>query len=81
MYTCHSERSVLIDAVWKIRRNEEHDRTSGLVLLKNPLFGEGLGMDIHLRNMKMRQMWSYIDSASIRIGDDILEVKGGTQES
>jgi len=29
----------------------------------------------------MRQMWSYVDSASIRIGDDILEVKGGTQES
>jgi len=51
-----------------------------LVLLKNAFFDEGLGMDIHLRSKRMNQKFSYVDSASIRIGEDILEVKGGKQE-
>jgi hypothetical protein len=51
-----------------------------LVLLKNTHFGEGLGMDIHVRTMVMFKMYSYVDSASVRIGNDTLEVKGGEKD-
>jgi hypothetical protein len=51
-----------------------------LVLLKNTQFGEGLGMDIHVRTMVMFKMYSYVDSASVRIGNDTLEVKGGEKD-
>jgi len=47
-----------------------------LVLLSNPSFENGLGMDIHMRTTRMR-LWSYISAASIRIGEDILEIRGG----
>lgn len=47
-----------------------------LVLLLNPGFKNGLGMDIHMRTKFTRQ-WSYIDTAVIRIGDETLEVGGG----
>jgi len=50
-----------------------------LVLIKNPEFENGLGMDIHLRTTRTR-MWSYVSSAAIRIGEDILEVIGGPEE-
>jgi hypothetical protein len=50
-----------------------------LVLVQNPSFHNGLGMDIHVRTKKTR-MWSYIDTAVVRIGDDTLEVKGGAVE-
>lgn len=46
-----------------------------LVLLKNPDFKEGLGMDIHIRT-KFTDQWSYVDSAVLSIGDDTLEVRG-----
>lgn len=51
-----------------------------LVLLKNTQFGEGLGMDIHVRTMVMFKMFSYVDSTSVRIGNDTLEVKGGEKD-
>jgi hypothetical protein len=35
----------------------------------------GIDLDIHIRT-KMVRYWSYIKSAAIRIGDDILEVEG-----
>jgi len=47
-----------------------------LVLLTNPNFEEELGMDIHVRSKKMNQRFSYVSSASVRIGEDILEVTG-----
>jgi hypothetical protein len=47
-----------------------------LVLLRNPEFGNGAGLDVNIRTKKMRQ-WSYVDSAVARIGEDILEVRGG----
>ena len=50
-----------------------------LVLIKNPEFKNGLGMHIHLRTTRTR-MWSYVSSAAIRIGEDILEVIGGPEE-
>jgi len=46
-----------------------------LVLLSNPGFQNGLGMNIHIRTKKMR-LWSYVHSAAIRIGNDIFDVMG-----
>lgn len=47
-----------------------------LVLVKNPDFANGLGMDVHIRT-KIDTWWSYIETAVIRIGGDTFEVKGG----
>lgn len=44
-----------------------------LVLVHNEKFSNGLGMDIHLRT-KDRYEYSYIQTAAIKIGDDVLEV-------
>jgi len=44
-----------------------------LVLLQNPDFFSGKGMDIHIRTSKIKQ-WSYISAAVLRIGDETLEV-------
>jgi hypothetical protein len=51
-----------------------------LVLLRNPGFENGLGMDIHIRTEQLKQ-FSYVSSAVLRIGVDTLEVMGGNQES
>jgi len=51
-----------------------------LVLVSNPEFDNGVGLDIHIRTKKTRQ-WSYIDSAAVRIGDNILEVRGGKKNA
>jgi len=50
-----------------------------LVLVKNAQFDEGLAMDIHIRSKQMREKFSYVDSASVRIGEDTLEVNGGKE--
>jgi hypothetical protein len=50
-----------------------------LVFVKNPHFRDGLGMDIHMRT-KIRRNWSFVDVATLRIGADVLEVKGGKDE-
>jgi len=47
-----------------------------LVLLTNEAFLNGAGLDIHIRNERMR-MWSFIKTAAIRIGEDVFEVMGG----
>jgi hypothetical protein len=46
-----------------------------LVLAKDVEFANGLGLDVQIRT-KLVRYWSYIRSAAIRIGDDILEVEG-----
>jgi hypothetical protein len=46
-----------------------------LVLAKDVKFAHGLGLDVQIRT-KLVRYWSYIKSAAIRIGDDILEVQG-----
>lgn len=46
-----------------------------LVFLHNPEFGNGIGMDIHIRTT-VREWFSFVESAAIRIGDDIMEVSG-----
>ena len=48
-----------------------------LVLLNNPSFADGLGLTIHIRTA-IQTWWSYIATAAIQIGDEILEVTGGT---
>eukprot|EP00797_Seminavis_robusta_P031262 Sro673_g185321.2 (413) ;mRNA; r:48182-49420 len=44
-----------------------------LVFLSNPSFAHGTGLDIHIRT-KARYQYSFIESAAVRIGEDILEV-------
>jgi len=51
-----------------------------LVLVSNPGFDNGVGLDIHIRTKKTRE-WSYVDSAAVRIGDNILEVRGGKKSA
>merc|ERR1711865_1335985 len=47
-----------------------------LVLFSNPSFDNGSGVDVHIRNKRMN-MWSFIETTAIRIGNDILELTGG----
>ncbi|CAB9519251.1 expressed unknown protein [Seminavis robusta] len=44
-----------------------------LVFLSNPKFAQGTGLEIHIRT-KARYQYSYIESAAIQLGEDILEV-------
>ena len=48
--------------------------------MSNTEFDEGVGLDVHIRTKKTRQ-WSYIVSAAVRIGTDILEVRGGKKSN
>jgi hypothetical protein len=45
-----------------------------LVLLHNAEFESGVGLDVHIRT-KLRRDMSYISSAVLRIGKDVLEVE------
>lgn len=47
-----------------------------LVMVQNPGFAHGLGMNLHIRTT-IKTWWSYISSAVIQIGNDTLEVQGG----
>jgi len=47
-----------------------------LVLFSNPSFDNGSGVDVHIRNKRMN-MWSFIETTAIRIGNDIFELTGG----
>ena len=46
-----------------------------MMLLKDPGFADGLGIEVQIRTKLVRH-WSYIKSAAIRIGSEILEVEG-----
>lgn len=46
-----------------------------MVLTKDPNFADGLGLEVQIRT-KLVRFWSYIQSAVIRIGDDVLELQG-----
>jgi len=59
--------------MWSSEKYDFHG-VCDLVLLENPAFGLGKGMDIHVRTMKTRR-WSYISSAVLRIGEDTFEVR------
>ena len=47
-----------------------------LVLLQNSGFANGLGLTIQIRT-KIETWWSYIESAAVKIGEDVLEIQGG----
>ena len=47
-----------------------------LVLTSVPQFANGLGLRIHIRT-KINTWWSFIESAVLQLGSDLLEVKGG----
>jgi len=47
-----------------------------LVLLSNPGFDNGRGMNIHIRN-KRTMKWSYISTTAVSIGEDVLQITGG----
>jgi Repulsive guidance molecule (RGM) C-terminus len=47
------------------------------VLLSNPGFSNGLGLHIHIRT-KVETWWSYIEQAVVQIGDQMLELRGGS---
>ena len=49
-----------------------------MLLLDNPDYRNGLGLEIHIRT-KINTWWSFIESAVIRIGEDTLEIKGGDE--
>ena len=46
-----------------------------MILTKDKTFAGGLGLDVQIRT-KVVRFWSYISSAAIRIGPDVLEVRG-----
>jgi len=60
---------------WSGERYDFHG-ICDLVLLSNQGFCNGLGLDINIRNKRLKE-WSYIESAVLRIGKDVLEVAGG----
>eukprot|EP00980_Cylindrotheca_fusiformis_P001048 scaffold288_cov97-Cylindrotheca_fusiformis.AAC.6 len=59
---------------WKNEHFEYHGQCD-LILMKDDNFAEGLGIEVQIRT-KLVRFWSYIKSAAIRIGDDVLEVQG-----
>jgi len=46
-----------------------------MILAKDTQFANGVGLDVQIRT-KIVRFWSYIHTAAIRIGDDILEIQG-----
>lgn len=59
---------------WQNEHYQYHGQCD-LVLVKDATFADGLGLDIHIRTKLVRH-WSYIKTAVIRIGNDILEIEG-----
>jgi len=50
-----------------------------MILAKDTNFAHGIGLDVQIRT-KLVRFWSYIHSAAIRIGDDILEFQGSADK-
>jgi hypothetical protein len=44
-----------------------------LVMMENPSFGDGLGLDLHIRTT-IEDYYSAITSAALRIGSDVIEI-------
>jgi len=51
-----------------------------LILVQNHNFANNLGLDLHIRTT-IRRGWSFISEAALKIGKDILEVRGGGEFS
>jgi hypothetical protein len=61
---------------WKIEHYEYHGQCD-MVLARDPTFANDLGIEVQIRT-KLVRFWSYIKSAAIHIGDDVLEIQGNT---
>jgi len=59
---------------WTNEHFEFHGQCD-LVMMSDPSFADDIGLDVHLRT-KLVRFWSYIKTAAIRIGNDILEIEG-----
>jgi hypothetical protein len=49
-----------------------------LVLIHNPDFKDGLGMDVHIRT-KIEDFWSSVESSAIQLGDDVMEIQANPE--
>ena len=58
----------------------EFHRPGSFVLLSNPDYADGLGLEIHVKS-KVNNWWSFIESAALRIGDETLQVCGGVEHA
>lgn len=63
---------------WSGKKYDFHGACD-MVLLKNPNFAHGLGLDIHIRT-HAHSWWSSIDTAVVRVGEYTLEVTGGDKD-
>jgi len=61
---------------WRNEHYEFHGQCD-LVILKDPNFANGLGLDVHIRT-KLVRFWSFIKNVAIRIGNDVLEIQGSS---
>jgi hypothetical protein len=59
---------------WHNEHYEYHGQCD-LVMMNDPDFAGGLGLDVHIRT-KIVRYWSYIRNVGIKIGNDILEIEG-----
>jgi len=59
---------------WHNEHYEYHGQCD-LVMMNDPNFADGLGLDVHIRT-KIVRYWSYIKNVAIKIGNDILEIEG-----
>jgi len=59
---------------WHNEHFEFHGQCD-MILVRDPNFAGDVGLDVHIRT-KLVRFWSYIKTASIRIGYDILEIEG-----
>lgn len=50
-----------------------------LVMLQNPSFAGGLGLNVHIRT-RISTWWSYISHAVVQIGDQMIEVAAGAKD-
>jgi len=65
------------DPHFKTWRNEHYEfhGQCDMVLTRDNDFANGLGLEVQIRT-KLVRFWSYIETAAIRIGEDILEISG-----
>ena len=80
-YTTSSPPGTKGDPHFKTHGGEMFDFHGGcdLVLLDNPDFLDGVGMTVHIRT-KIETWWSYVESAAIQIGSEVLEIGGGSKD-
>ena len=57
---------------WKQGKRDSFHGECDLVMVNNPDFNKGQGLDIHLRTTMM-SWFSYIEAAAVRIGETVLE--------